>query len=74
MPWVVTMTSFIRKFIRDDGTEVEIDGTVRLWQDSLEIESYDCDPECELTPAEDERLHAELALDPGTWEIPDDYD
>lgn len=77
------MALFTRKFIRDDKTELEVDGAYRFEsRENIEVTDYKAwlwsdrnnsdAPFVELTEAEDQRLYEEIMQDPGTWEY--DYD
>lgn len=78
------MSSFTRKFVRDNGEELEVDGSFRFEsQNNIEVTEYKAwlwadrntvgSPTVTLTDAEDFRLYEELMADPGTWEYDDDY-
>jgi len=72
-----------RKFIRDNGDEVETDFSYRISDDIVEImecaawlwaDRHDASsPIIDLTGAEIERLEEEVTADPNTWEYGDDY-
>lgn len=76
------MRLFTRKFIRDNGDELEVDGSFRIVsQTEIEITEYKAwlwkdrndpsAPEFCLTDAEDERLYDELFAADSTWEYDD---
>lgn len=77
------MGIFTRKFTDSTGCELEVDGSYRIVShDQLEIIDYKAwrwadrenpdAPFVTLSDADDERLHAELCLDPSAWEYDDD--
>lgn len=76
------MPSFSRKFVRDNGAALEVDGSYRLLLNSIDDLVYTAwlwknrndakAPEVTLTAAEDDRLHEEIVNDPDTWEYHDD--
>ena len=78
------MACFTRKFIRDDKSEVEVDGAYRIIDDGVELS--DCSawlwsnrhdpraPFVTLTDSEIERLVEEIVNDDSTWETEPDYD
>lgn len=80
---VIGVTNFTVEFTNDQGLVLEVDGTMRVYRDSIEIESYkawllsDRDnvdaPAVALSSDEDQRLHEQLCLDPSTWEYDDGF-
>jgi hypothetical protein len=78
------MTLFTRKFMNDAGFELEVDGSYRLLQNSIEDLEYKAwrvedgnninAPFVTLSEEEDNRLHEEIVGDESTWEYGDDYE
>ncbi len=76
------MTCFTRKFIRDDGTVLEVDGTFRIFDGEVDDFEYKAwlysdrnDPKApyvKLTEKEDERLYDEVCDDPNTFDYDDE--
>lgn len=75
----------IRKFIRDNGDETQVDFSYRILDsEQLEISDLACwlwadrneptVPNVQLTDAEYQRFENEVIEDPDTWEYDYDYD